>query len=93
MQKTLNIANEENRRIKIIIHLNNLRLSVEEKQQSLEVIEVYNEDHIIDIDTDLDVLIYDFYKRFLEVKDVEYFWTDQLKEQKIVEFNFDLEED
>lgn len=83
---TLNITNNKNLRLKIKISLDKMNLIIERKLPSLEVIKDYEETVDVNLETNIEDVFNDFYKRYLDLKEIENFWKNELKDGETIEF-------
>ena len=91
MNKKLDILGK-NERLVIKINLNKLTLSIEKKLKNLQNVIVYSEDFNIDIETELDELIKNFYSRYEEKLTIQLYWENELKNATKINIDSDQEE-
>jgi hypothetical protein len=77
-------------RLKIDIHLNKMKLTIQKKLESLDIRDVYTDDFEIDEESDMTEIFHEFYKDYIRLTNIEYYWNDILKKGKVVEINMDL---
>lgn len=90
MNKKLDILGK-NERLVININLNKLTLSIEKKLKNLQNVIVYTEDFDIDLETELDELIENFYSRYEEKLTIQVYWENELKEATKINLDSDKE--
>lgn len=91
MKKTLDIihSGDDKLRLKIEIHLNEMRLTIEKKMESMEIDEIYSDIYNISMDTEIDEIFNEFYNKFLKLKDIENYWSNNFKGATVIELNED----
>lgn len=90
MNKKLDILGK-NERLVININLNKLTLSIEKKLKNLQNVIVYTENFDIDLETELDELIENFYSRYEEKLTIQVYWENELKEATKINLDSDKE--
>lgn len=93
MKKTLQIKNDKTLKLEIEVHLNKMKLTIIKKTESLINVPQFRKRYEIDTETQIDKIIEDFYIEYLNLTDIEYFWTEQFKDAEVIEINLGEDEE
>lgn len=93
MKKTLQIKNDKTLKLEIEVHLNKMKLTIIKKTESLINVPQFRKRYEIDSETQIDKIIEDFYIEYLNLTDIEYFWTEQFKDAEVIEINLGEDEE
>ena len=85
IEKIVKIKNDDNAKIKFILSLNKLTITIVEKT-GIGYKDVYSKENIkIDRFSNIEKIIYNIYLDYLELKTIENLWYDKIKYMKDVE--------
>ena len=74
-------------RLKIKFHLDKMTLILQKKLKTMEVITEYSEEFTVDEESPIDDIIHDFYIKYNRLKNIENYWSNNLKNTEVIEFD------